>query len=144
MTLTQGNSVLTSVLSHIGIEGGNTSHKSALTHCDPVIACMCLLRVWQCSRRCLLMHVPRKRTASCIVSSEPGSEHQSRHLSEHSRQVGCHPAWKASYAFTSIYATGNVFPSSLDPMSLLDVRDGLQFSDWHIVFEFIVFDWQVM
>ena len=48
---------------------------------------------------------------------------------------------KASYAFTSIYATGSVFTPSVE--SRLDVRNELQFSDCHIIFQIIVFDWQV-
>ena len=123
MTLTQGKSVVTSVLSHIGIGvdlGGNTSHKSAVTHCDVVIACMCLLLIVH-GRRRLLMHVLRKRIASWI---------ETVHISD------VHHSWKASYAFTSIHATGSAFSSWVQ--SYPDVRSGLQFSDLHIMLKIIL------
>ena len=125
MTLTQAKSVVTSVLSHIhigiGVDlGGNTSHKFAVTHCDTVIACMCLLLSVHGCRR-LLMHVLRKRIASWT---------ETVHISD------IHHSWKASYAFTSIHANGSAFTPWVQPHP--DVRNGLQFSDWHIMFQIIL------
>ncbi len=79
------------------------------------------------------MHVSRKRIAFWIVTVNIWVNVQDKSDEHHS--------WKASYAFTSIYATGSVFTPSVE--SLLDVRNELQFSDCHIIFQIIVFDWQV-